>query len=249
MRAKLHTKVWRLAENEVWLTRQALMHFLTHPCQVITSGNVLHALSLLGQEHSDKKSHFEKLLPRLDLDEDDFTDGNADEDDTDGPAKSTKRKAKGKRKAVRRQMIEPEGDSDGENDDVHPILRSAPMHRIIFPPFVRLPGPFSRLDESQSLQSYIPWTTGLNIDQEDDAAEDDDSEAEREAFFQELDEEVVLDEQDQASEAYHEEKLWEQFGASRLKRAASDERADYADGLRKRRKVVKTAEFVEESEE
>ena len=167
----------------------------------------------MGQEVQDKKTHFANLLPRLDLDEDDFTDGDADNSD-EGSARPAKRKTKTKRKTGRRQTLEPD-DGDAGDNTVHPIMRSASASRVVFPPFVRLPGSSaSQPDAAQSLQTHIPWTMGLSGDRNDE--EDVVSDTDDEALFEELDEEVALDEQDQDAERFYEEKLWEAFDASRL---------------------------------
>ena len=200
----------------------------------------------MGQDCSDKRTHFENLLPRLELEEDDFTDG-ADEDDADGAPSSSRRKAKRKRKPVLPQTFQSDGEGD-ENDDVPPIVRSASVHRIVFPPFVRVAGSSSsRLDASQPLQSYIPWATGV-VSEEPDDSEELDEEVELEALLQELDEEEEQDERDQTVEKYFEEKLWEEFDVQRVKRALSEEEIGYTEKLRKRRRIVKTTEYVEEED-
>ena len=80
-----------------------------------------------------------------------------------------------------------------------------------------------------------------------------DSGAEMDALVQELDEEEERDEEDQAVERYYEEKLWEEFDLERMKRARSeDDRADevdWSERLRKKRKIVKTSEFVDEADD
>lgn len=203
----------------------------------------------MGQQHANKKPLFEQLLHKLGLTEEDFAE--SDEEVPIVPQKSSKGK--------QRAQTSPTGveSEDGMDVDtqtsVNPILQSASVHRVIFPPFVRLPGASPNLDSSQSLLSHIPWASGLSTGDTEGADDDDKSdESDDEQLEQQWQEEDLLDVKDGKVDKRCEYELWRSFGivteeVAAVKRMGT---GDY-DGprLRKRRKVVKTTEFVPDSDE
>ncbi|GJE94726.1 hypothetical protein PsYK624_108970 [Phanerochaete sordida] len=261
MKAKVHTKVWRIAENHG-----------------VTAANVAHAVSLLGLEHPDKKSHFEALLPRLGLTEEDFINSEDDEQEQEpepepDPAPAKQSKGKGKQKA----KAQPDDDIESEDEIVPrtlpPLLQDVPVHRLVYPPFVRLPG--ASTGPSDSLQSYIPWAHGLNIDDHDasDSSDEDDADAHDAAEAHDLLQEAELDHRDRAAAKAHEDALLAAFGRAAPARTITDDQGTWdvsrtelwprrvpGAGGRKRQRAVargegrkkkkfKTAEFIEDSEE
>ncbi|KAF7798855.1 hypothetical protein EIP86_010082 [Pleurotus ostreatoroseus] len=182
MVAKMHTKVWRLASN-----------------QVITVSNVEHALMLLGVDVTNKKTHFQCWLDRLDPQGDEGHEGSDDhEDEADD------------------EDEDEENEDAGENARSHnpqDPLSTVPLHRQIFPPFIKLPSSLrsEHTDPSaQSLLTYIPWarTAPSAGDEEDLLA----SETDEEALGEEIEEEEKLDELDRMQDASHERSLWAKFG-------------------------------------
>ncbi|KAJ3554760.1 hypothetical protein NM688_g2943 [Phlebia brevispora] len=191
--AKVHTKVWRIATN-----------------QVITAANIDHALSLLGVEVRSKREHFQRLLDSCSDDEDESDD---DSDDSATPPQ-TKGKAKRSRVSIPAAATDPEApsvdDSDDEESEGH--VGSLPIHRLVFPPLFRLPTSLqpSHPDPSQSLLTHIPWArTAPEADEDEDLLP---LETDEEALEEELKEEAELDDRDRAVEASHEQGLWEKFG-------------------------------------
>lgn len=228
MRAKMHTKVWRVAEN-----------------QVVTAANVAHALSLMGQKYADKKPLFESLLDRLG-----FTDEDLDDFDEEALISSPS-SAKGKKRARSESASEDADDSEDDMDSTPGssadlVLNPVSVHRAIFPPYIRLPDSPLDFGSSRSFLSHMPWTMSIDIEPNDDIDVDDDAdESDDDQLEQELQQEEDLHEQDSKLDAWHEDQLWSEFGIEMAKRAVG------YDGprRRKRRRVVKTTEFVPDSED
>lgn len=268
MSAKMHTKVWRLAENQVRTTSSFWGTMSLMVCQVVTVTNVSHAVSLLGLEYHDKKTHFERLLQRLDLAEADFTDG----EDSEPSSASAKRKGK-----LQAKPHHTDADSEDEPapDTIPPLLEAASTHRIVFPPFVRLPGPVSQSPDT--LLAHIPWAHGLGTDAPAEL-EDEDEDARDAAEAGELLEDAELDRRDRVLAKECEDRLFEGFGVRQERRTFTDAFGTW-DGSRverwprrmaeagegsgrkrkkaktkamdvgRRRKRVKTTEFVYDSDE
>ncbi|KAI0821185.1 hypothetical protein BC629DRAFT_1459077 [Irpex lacteus] len=188
MVAKTQTKVWRLANS-----------------QVITTGNVAHALSMLTERKYDRRQHFANLLERLDLEYN--SEGSADEDEVNSIGRNNPD-----------DEAQPSNDnSDGVQEQHIPsVTESLSLHRTIFPPFIRLPasGP-SPSTSSAAPSSYLPWlssSTGIAMnDGPEDLLE---SETDEEALKAELADEEQLDEQDHAEEEAYEKRLWNMFDPS-----------------------------------
>lgn len=248
MKAKMHTKVWRLAEN-----------------QVVTAANVAHAVSLLGLEHHDKKAHFQDLLSRLGLAEEIFSDDEGAEHDSP-PVK----RSKGKQKATSCSDIEPEDETTPAT--LPPLLQGVPVHRLVFPPYVRLPGGVTQVS-SDSMLSYIPWAHGMNTDDPEEVSDVDEDALEL-AEAHDLLQEAELDKLDRSLAKEHEDALFDEFGIHQEKRTITDASGTWdvsrvekrqrplqkPGGRRKRRRTttgttsrkkrkVKTAEFVFDTEE
>ena len=195
----------------------------------------------MGQEHANKMPLFESLLGRLGFTDEDFDD--SDEDVSSPSARSVK----GKERARSESVGEVEDDANSiPEPSTDLVLNPVSVHRAVFPPYIRLPGDLGTSDFSQSLLAHIPWTTGIEPEAADDTDSDIDSdESDDDQLERELQEEEELDEQDGKLDAWHEDQLWREFGIEMAKRAVG------YDGPRprKKRRVVKTTEFVPDSED
>ncbi|KAI0917108.1 hypothetical protein AcW1_007610 [Taiwanofungus camphoratus] len=232
--AKMHTKAWRLGDN-----------------QVITTANVEHALSLMGCGDLSKRTHFESLLHRLDLE---AKSGGEDNEGGIAPAQSrSKEILKDGRKRARltgsnlssrledsgTEIDDAEDDTDlemnlqnedededededktSDNNEILPV-RNLPLHRAIFAPFIRLPpymsssgGPSEIVDPL----SYMPWPEATLSSDSMEPIPDDElvvKETDVDALLAELLDEEELDKRDQMVEDIYEKGLWAKFSTTR----------------------------------
>lgn len=199
---------------------------------MITPTNVAHALSLVGAEPVTKKAHFARLAQ-----ETDFASDVSDEEDAEPINVSPK--GKGKRKATDEQIEE----------HVHPIIGCTSPHRLVFPPFVRLPGSSPYPATPHSVVPYLPWPP-LDTSEASNVECEGDSEIDEDALAKELLEDDDLNEVDQQADATHEKKLWSEFDGTRTTPTELVYEDSEDEGpQRKRRKTVKTAEFVVDSDD
>ncbi|TFK45734.1 hypothetical protein OE88DRAFT_1740007 [Heliocybe sulcata] len=213
LRLKMHTKVWRVADDQVVLS------------------NVAHALELMGVRHVDKEPVFQKLLDRCDT----AIDGKAKAMDR------WKKKRNDHAGASKQKQADAEADHAQEDEDhsgladegmastvaremgVSPVLLPSSLHREVYAPTVRLP-----YGASQTRLSRHPK----------DAGSDDDclmpSETDEEALQAELQEEEEVDKMDRAAEEEYEKGLWGQMDVD--SDGGDSERADegYGASLRYR---------------
>lgn len=150
------------------------------------------------------------------------------------------------------------------------------MHRIIFPPFVRLLG--ASTQPSDSMLPYIPWAHGLDADEPEDVSDVDEG-AEDAAEAHELLQEAELDKRDRAAAKEYEDKLFKELGVHQGKRTFTDAfgtwdvsrvektarrllasdvpragrkrraKANDGSGAGRKRRRVKTEEFVHDSDD
>ena len=198
----------------------------------------------MGTEHDSKTSVFEQLLPRLGLSEEDFVD--SDEDESERQTSS-----KGKQKAddsIEEDESESEEDIDEDTQPSGPPhIKTMPLHRVVFPPFVQLPSPSFEHDSSHSLLLHIPWASGLGGSLEPEGVDGEGEGEDVEALQHEYQDDEQLDGEDSNHDRRCEEVLWREFGVELGKRTR-ETRGDQRLG-RKRRRTVKTTELVPGSDE
>ncbi|OCH85201.1 hypothetical protein OBBRIDRAFT_839153 [Obba rivulosa] len=205
--AKVQTKVWRLAEN-----------------QVITVPNVEHALGLMGQAKLSKAAHFEGLLERLNIPAEDNASSDEEDASEELPARSTTRSHKRKRDDSGDSSHSDDEDADDQGDEEMDSMNGSddesldplhlPSHRRICAPFVRLPSRLypSTSDLPQGFPHSVvfmpfPASTTHTIPEsepQDDLITDETDEALR----HELSEEQALDACDRLIEANYERAFW-----------------------------------------
>ncbi|KZT30023.1 hypothetical protein NEOLEDRAFT_1174375 [Neolentinus lepideus HHB14362 ss-1] len=195
LQLKLHTKVWRVTDDQV------------------VPRNVAHALELMGVRHTDKRTVFQILLDRY---------GVASDAKTKAMERWKKKKSDRAEqlKASRRQHRDEEVENGNSRDDeergegmdgpesripetVSPSLSS--LHREVYAPTVRLPfgtsnpvsGPYPRQDS----RSFSTPDADCLMPAETD----------EDALLAELHEEEQLDEVDQMMGEQYEERLWEKI--------------------------------------
>ncbi|KZT73885.1 hypothetical protein DAEQUDRAFT_735175 [Daedalea quercina L-15889] len=197
--SKKHTKGWRLGKFDR-----------------ISHVHVEQALSLLGCKSITKKEHFEGLLQRLGLIQDDFDDMSSEQGEGGGDSSSEDEdEANDEREAD-------EGDQDGsdcedeDGDEFDPLV--FPLHRVIIPPIVHLPvaelpPSTSGVPRSLNVSLYMPWPASSASAEppleEDLMLEETDTDA----LVEELLDEEQLDEHDQTMEEAYEECLWAELEA------------------------------------
>lgn len=228
MMAKMHTKVWRLASNQVCEILTDTISPGTNEdrlyIQVVTAANVAHASSLLGLSITNKKTHFQHLLEEFQTVD---SSESSDDDSEQFNLKSQRGRSHTSEAKEDGSDTDSEADTGGGDSAVsraedggtalrsedHP-LSTVTTHRLVFPPFVRLPKSFQPSSQASSLSllDFVPWARASSSEVPD---EDEDlltDETDDEALSFELQEEETLDENERPLNTLHEKGLWENFG-------------------------------------
>ncbi|KAH9841466.1 uncharacterized protein C8Q71DRAFT_737123 [Rhodofomes roseus] len=194
--SKRNTKGWRLGKFDR-----------------ISHVHVEQALVLMGCESINKKEHFDILLQRSGLAEDD-SDGAPGEKDVASGDSSSEDEADDEREA---DEVE-QDDEDDEDEQVFDPHRF-PLHRAVAPPLVYYPAAESSpsasgVPRSLDVSLYMPWpasTASAEPPAEEDLMSD---ETETDALVEELIDEEQLDEHDRLLEEAYEESLWTELAGS-----------------------------------
>ncbi|KAH9936191.1 uncharacterized protein B0H18DRAFT_1113622 [Fomitopsis serialis] len=194
--SKRNTKGWRLGKFDR-----------------ISHVHVEQALTLLGCENITKKEHFDKLLTRLGLVEDDFDDAYEEPDDGGDACSDGEADDEGQVDEV--EQLEEE---EEEEEEVFDPLRF-PLNRAIVPPVVHFPAAetlpsASGVPRSLFVSLYMPWPAS-SASTEPPAEEDLMSEeTDADALVEELLDEEQLDEYDRILEEAYEESLWTELAGT-----------------------------------
>ncbi|KAI0343549.1 hypothetical protein BDW22DRAFT_1419470 [Trametopsis cervina] len=195
MVAKTQTKAWRLAES-----------------QVVTAANVAHALSLLSDKKYDVQAHFGSLPQRLDIPAEGESSSEQDTDSESAPERSTARQIRiASRSAEQYDGFEADDEQDAPTSS---FIRTLPLHRVVSPPVVNLPGQARAPDSTHSIHFHIPWANILPIGTT--SADDDilSSDTDEEQLDAELADEDQLDAEDATQGEADERRLWLTFEPS-----------------------------------
>ncbi len=208
--AKLHTKAWRLKENQVRITMNSAPSDLTVLYQVVSSANVKHALALCGVESLSKRAHFARLLQKLDLDEDEET-----EDEDRQPQHPV---SPGLNHDVIAAEVEVEDVGDDDDEDTRLPLEPLPLLRMIFPPFMNSPSSglhFGDAPDSLDPSVYMPWPSSSLLSTASEPPRDEDllpEELDEGELTRELIEDKTLEWDDNNVDKQGQEALWVRVG-------------------------------------
>lgn len=243
--AKLHTKVWRLATNQVGSFADCSAKYVSHVFgQVVSASNVEHALALYGADSLDKKAHYQRLLDSVDSDDDDDVEKDVDQDeavedgieeagtlDWDEDEDQGGNDAEGdeaKDDGGREDEVDEDEEEEEEEDELLDHDPSWPRHlsllRTIFSPLVY---PHMRGDPTTFSRSalpdpsfYLPWPPEtLNLTAAQSGSNDELLEEERDDTVDAIAAEEALDKADASRDHVLQETLWSRVDKSRIKQS------------------------------
>lgn len=220
--AKMHSKVWRLGEN-----------------QTVAVANVEHALSMMSSSRLSKRSHFKGLLGRLGIEpQEDSEAGGARERESQKDVHSKRRQQQQSSQSDHSESDSSSSGTDEDEDDCDDgdepsdakdedgnigddeaeskLLSAQSLHRTIFRPFMRLPSSVRSGPNSADVQytsAYMPYplpsTYAEPFREEELMPEDTDTDA----LLEELVQEEKLDKRDREVDRIYEKDLWHKFNS------------------------------------